>query len=347
MRRIVAVARDDRFLEHKTGHSHPESPARLGSIYRMLDRSFDGMCLPVTPEPATLDQLELVHTPAHVKKILKTADHKITSLAPDTPVSSRSYLAAWLAAGACIQGIDLLMKDDCQAFFALVRPPGHHALPERAGGFCLLNNLAIAARHAQMTYNLENILIVDWDVHQGNGLADVFFREDGVFYLSSHDLMLYPYSGEVNDIGQGRGRGFTMNIPLDRVFTDEDVACLYRQILTPVMANYAPSLIMVAAGFDAHVDDPLGRSAWTDKAYFLLMSLIRRLSERAGGVPILLSLEGGYDPGATAASVKACLEALIADEPVDLDRLNPTHPDPVNTLLEAVLATHRPFGVFS
>ncbi len=346
MRRI-AVTRDDRFLNHKTGHAHPESPARLSSIYRMLDRSFDGTLLAVTPEPAALDQLELVHSPGHVKKILKTAEQKLTSLAPDTPVSSQSYLAAWLAAGACMQGIDYLMQGTCQAFFALVRPPGHHALPDRTTGFCLFNNLAIAARYAQAHYATERILIIDWDVHHGNGLNDVFYQEDNVLYLSSHDLMLFPYSGDFTDVGEGKGQGFTINIPLPRKLVDEDVACLYQTVLTPLFTNYNPSLILIAAGFDAHRDDPLGRSVWTERTYFMLTALIRRLAENVGNIPILLSLEGGYDPGANAASVKAVLEALTSETPFGVEDMIPSGTEPVNDLVAQLFATHQPYGVLS
>ncbi|MEW6076500.1 MAG: histone deacetylase [Thermodesulfobacteriota bacterium] len=348
MSRTIAVARDDRFLLHKTGHSHPESPTRLSSIYRMLDQFFDGQLLTVTPRPVTLDQVELVHTPGHVRKLLKTAEQKVTSLAPDSPVSSQSYLAAWLAAGACVQGIDHLMNGDCRAFFALVRPPGHHALPDRTMGFCLLNNLAIAARYAQMRYSPRRILIIDWDAHHGNGLQQVFYGEKEVFYLSSHDPAMFPYSGGIADTGEGRGRGFTLNMPLPRDLTDADVDFLYRAVLPAVFEGYNPELILVAAGFDAHADDPLGRFLWTENAYFLLTSLIVRLTDRAGGIPVLLSLEGGYDPGANAASVRAVLNALVtADEAAAVGDSVPAHPEQVHELLESVFATHRPLGVLS
>ncbi len=348
MARTVAVARDERFAVHKTGHSHPESPARLTAIYRMLDRFFPSGLKVVTPQPATLDQLELVHTGGHVEKILKTAEQKITSLAPDTPVSSQSYLAAWLAAGAGIQGVDCLMEKNCQAFFALVRPPGHHALPERAIGFCLLNNLAIAARYAQMTYHLEKILIIDWDIHHGNGLNDVFYRENGVFYLSSHDLMLFPCSGDIEDVGDGAGRGFTLNLPLSRSFTDAEVLYIYREVLRPVISRYRPDLIIVAAGFDAHADDPLGRSGWTENAYGMLTRLICEQADAAGGIPLLFSLEGGYDPGANAKSVKAVLNALTGGEALDYSSgLLYNLQKETEQLLEAVFTAHGPYGVLS
>lgn len=347
MGRSVCIARDDRFLLHMTGHAHPESPSRLSSIYRMVDREFPDALSVLTPTPATLDQLELVHTPGHVKKILKTADQKITSLSPDTPVSGQSFLAAWLAAGACMQGVDRLMAGDCRAFFALVRPPGHHALPNRATGFCLLNNLAIAARYAQMHYNLDKILIIDWDVHHGNGINDIFYREPGVFYVSSHDTMLFPYSGAIDDVGEGRGRGFTLNMPLSRDFGDADMVNIYRAVLTPIFARYAPSLVIIAAGFDAHTDDPLGRSKWSEKAYSLLTRLICDLAD-ANSTPILLSLEGGYDPGANAVSAKAVLEALLTrGRPAGGPDPKPTLPGSVGDLLALLFTTHQPYGILS
>ena len=187
----VGIARDERFLEHKTGHLHPEHPKRLTSIYRMIDQEFTGKVIDFKPQPAALEHIERVHTPGHIRQMLKTAELRLTSLAPDTPVSATSYLAAWVAVGACLQGVDYLIAHECDAFFALVRPPGHHALPDRAGGFCLFNNIAIAALYAIEKYKLERILVIDWDIHHGNGIHDFFYEDRRVFYFSTHDLMLY------------------------------------------------------------------------------------------------------------------------------------------------------------
>ncbi len=340
----VGITRDDRFLEHKTGHFHPEHPKRLSEIYRMIDYYADRLTI-ISPKPASVEQVELVHTPAHVNRILKTAEQRITSLAPDTPVSAKSYLAAWLAVGGCLQGIDLLMENTCDAFFALVRPPGHHATADRAGGFCIFNNLAIAARYAAARYGIERILIIDWDVHHGNGLNDIFHEDGGIYYYSTHDLMLYPYSGPMEDTGRGAGAGCTMNIPLVRDMTDDDMVYLYARTLLPVIAGYKPQLIMVAAGFDAHADDPVGHHRFSELLYGRITRLLMDAREAAGtpAPPLFFTLEGGYDPRSLTRSVHAVLSALTGDEIAAL--VPETASDDVVAIVDAVLTIHRPYGV--
>ncbi len=317
----VGIAADERFLKHKTGHFHPEHPKRLDAVYRMVDRDFGAVLSRITPEPAAMEQLERVHTPSHIKRIMMTASQRMSSLAPDTPVSSQTYLSAWLAVGACLQGIDALMSGALDAFFALVRPPGHHAMPDRAGGFCIFNNIGIAARYAADRYALSRILIVDWDIHHGNGLNDLFYSENGVFYFSTHDPMLYPYSGAAEQTGEVTGEGFTMNIPIDRSFTDNDMIYLYNRTLVSVIAGYRPQLIMVAAGFDAHADDPIGRSRFSETLYGRITRLIMDARDRTGeAAPLFFSLEGGYHPLSLASSIKSVLtaltdEAFTADPP--------------------------------
>ncbi|MDY6905315.1 MAG: histone deacetylase [Thermodesulfobacteriota bacterium] len=344
---IIGIARDDRFFEHKTGYSHPEGPARLTAINRMLDTVFPDTLLQVTPEPSAMEHIERVHTPGYIKKLLKSAEQKRTSLAPDTPVSNRSVMAAWLAAGACITGVNALKSGKCGAFFALVRPPGHHALPDRAGGFCMLNNLAIAARFARDGYGIERILIVDWDVHHGNGLNDVFYCENGVFYFSTHDIMLYPYSGEPSDIGSDEGEGFTLNMPVDRSFTGDDIYYLYHQTLPPLVQNFQPEMIFVAAGFDAHKDDPLGRFAWTETTYYRLTRLLDELAHNnQTPIPLLFALEGGYDPGALSRSVEQVLLALLAKDKKD-GPISDTQSNEAGRLLESIFSIHQPYGLLS
>lgn len=340
----VGIARDERFLDHKTGHFHPEHPKRLSEIYRMVDYYADRL-MAISPMPATVEQVELVHTPAHVKRVLKTAEQRITSLAPDTPVSAKSYLAAWLAVGGCLEGIDMLLENACDAFFALVRPPGHHATADRAGGFCIFNNLAIAARYAAAKYGIERILIVDWDIHHGNGLNDIFHEDCGVYYYSTHDLMLYPYSGAMEDTGRGAGAGYTMNIPLTREMTDDDMVHLYARTLLPVISGYRPQLIMVAAGFDAHADDPVGRCRFSEYLYGRLTRLLMDAREAAGAaaLPLFFTLEGGYDPRSLTRSVHAVLSALTGDAIAVL--VPETASDEVMAIVDAVHIIHRPYGV--
>ena len=307
----VGIVRDDRYLLHKPGHTHPEHPNRLKAVYRMLDADFSGELVPIEAQPATLEHLELVHTPAYVKRVLKTADHRYTSLAPDTPASAETYLASWLAVGGCLKALDRLMDRSADVAFCLVRPPGHHALKDRAGGFCVFNNIGIAARYAMREYGLSRILIIDFDIHHGNGLNDLFHREKEVLYFSTHDPMLYPYTGDWEDVGGGEGEGYTVNIPLRREVTDGEFIHLYEQIVGPVTEAYRPQLILLAAGFDAHKEDPIGRSRLTEEAFSILTYLIMDWRSDVGDPPILFILEGGYSPRALSASVKAVIQSLL------------------------------------
>ena len=341
----VGIIRDDRYLEHKTGHIHPEHPSRLQAIHRMLDAGTGAGLIDMEAEMATMEQLELVHTPAHIKKVLKTADQEFTSLAPDTPASSKTYLAAWLAAGGCIRGLEAMLSGTCDACFALVRPPGHHALPNRVSGFCIFNNLAVTARFAVQRYGFERILIVDWDVHHGHGLNDLFYRDPGVFYFSTHDTLLYPHSGDWTEAGEEEGEGYTVNIPLPRDLEDDDMVDLYRGVLPPVVRRYQPQLILVAAGFDGHRDDPVGRSRLTEGAYGGLTRLMLALRREARGIPLLLALEGGYDPPSLARSVQEVLQALSGEEGETALEKEPT--PRAQELLDQAREIHGRYGVWT
>ena len=320
----VAVVRDDRFLAHKTGHAHPENPARLKAVYRMLDREFANQLLYLTPRLATLEQLELVHTPVYINKVLKTAEHDFNSLATHTPASAQTYLSAWLAAGSCLAGIDALMSGRCRICLCLVRPPGHHALPDRAAGFCVFNNLAISARYAIQQYGVQRVLIIDWDVHHGNGIQDIFYQEKAVFYFSTHDMLLYPFTGDFSETGSGEGSGYTLNIPLPRETGDDDLLYIYRAVLGPLITAYRPQLILVSAGFDAHRKDPIGRLGLSAAVFGRLTELVISLANGENAPPILFSLEGGYEPGALADCVREVLKTLTAGNRFPDDSPNAT-----------------------
>ncbi len=341
----VGIVRDARYLEHKPGLVHPERPERLEAIHRLLDDEFSQGLITIEPEPATLEQLELVHTPAYIKKILATSEREVTNLAPDTLASAKTYLAAWLAAGGCIKAVEALLDARLQVVFALVRPPGHHALRETAAGFCIFNNLGIAASYAIENYGLRRILIVDWDVHHGNAIQELFYDSDRVVYLSSHSLNLYPYSGEWEEVGRGKGRGYTVNLPLPNQTEDPDILHLYREVLGPIVRAYRPEMIMIAAGFDAHRQDPLGRLNLTEAAFGRLTTLILDLAAEAGDPPLLLALEGGYNPRATADSVREVLKALTgwrrgAESPAPITDLGAR-------LAERARLIHADFGVWA
>jgi len=341
----VGVVRDSRYLEHKPGIVHPESPGRLRSVYRMLDKEFSGRLVEISAEPATLEHLELVHTPAYIRQILKTADREFTSLAPDTSVSSRSYLASWLAVGGCIKGIDLVMSGQCRACFCLVRPPGHHALPDRAGGFCIFNNLGVATRYAMQAYGLKRVLIIDWDIHHGNALQDLFYNESGVLYFSTHYMGWYPHTGDWEETGAGEGRGYTVNVPVFKELEDADMIHLYRDLVLPIVKRYKPELIIVAAGFDAHHRDPLGRTRLTETCFRWLTQIVLQVSESVGSSPILLSLEGGYDNFALAASVREVLAVLCAEG--RRERIPPFKTSKAAQLVEKARSVHAQYGVWT
>jgi len=306
----VCVVRDDRFLLHQTGIDHPERPGRLRGIYRMLDKDFPEGLINIEPEPATLEHLELVHTPSYIKRVLRTSEREFTNLAPDTPAGSQSYLAAWLAVGGCIKGLQALLAGRCDACFALVRPPGHHALSDRPGGFCIFNNLGIAAKYAIERYGFRRILIIDWDMHHGHGLQDLFWETKEVMYISSHYLGWYPHSGDWENVGVGEGLGYTINMPVPKDIADVDLLYLYYKVLSPVIRRFRPELILVAAGFDGHERDPIRRTRLTEKAFRWLTELLVDLRDAVRPPPFLFTLEGGFDVGALASCVREVLDVL-------------------------------------
>lgn len=310
MEPCLGIIKDLAYLEHKTGLSHPESPGRLASIYAMLDVEFAGQLTVLEPHPATLEQIELVHSPAYVQLVLATAQRSFTNLSSDTPASAKSCQAAWLAVGGCLRAVEALLTGQCPTCFALVRPPGHHARPGEAGGFCIFNNLAIAASWARRAFGLQRILIIDWDVHHGNGIQDIFYYDREVFYLSSHYYQAYPHTGDWEEVGVGPGVGYNLNVCLPPDAGDADILTLYREILPQVVEGFDPQLIMVAAGYDAHKDDPLGNTQLTEMAFGGLGALVRRLGP-VRGVPVLLALEGGYNEEALTLSVRETMRGLL------------------------------------
>ena len=311
----TAVIRDNRYLLHQPGLVHPDRPERVEEIYRMLDSNYSDVLITLEPELATLEQLELVHSPNYIRKVLKTSERAFTNLAPDTPVCSQSYLAAWLAVGGCIKGFQALLSGRCDICFALVRPPGHHAAPDRAAGFCIFNNLGVTARYALARHGFHRILIIDWDIHHGNGIQDLFYDQREVLYLSSHYRGWYPPTGDWSETGVGDGLGYTVNLPLSKNFQDDDMLFLYWKVLVPIARSYKPELIFVAAGFDGHRSDPLGRISLTERSFRGLAELLLEIRASIGNPPILLELEGGYDVTSLVSCVKEVLDVFTAGGP--------------------------------
>lgn len=341
----VGIVRDDRYLLHQTGLAHPERPGRLKAVYRMLDKDFPEGLMLVKPELATLEHLELVHTPDYIRKLLKTAERELTNLAPDTPAGSRSYISAWLAVGGCIKALQVLLSGRCDACLALVRPPGHHALADRAGGFCIFNNLGVAARYALRRHGFRRVLVLDWDIHHGNGLQDMFYEEKEVLFFSTHYPGWYPYSGDWEEVGKGEGLGYTVNVPVPKNVGDADLMYVYSRLLKPIMRRFKPELILVAAGFDGHKRDPIGRTQLTERAFRGMTEILLDSRDAVRAPPLLFALEGGYDVAALSSCVREVLLVLTFK-----GRRRPVHvstPAVGLQLVDKALAIHAKYRVWT
>jgi acetoin utilization deacetylase AcuC-like enzyme len=262
----------------------------------------------VAPRAATREQLTRVHRAEHVALIAGTAGRAV-ALDPDTYTSPESYGVALLASGAAIDAVERVLSGPHTAALALIRPPGHHAEPDRAMGFCLFNNVAVAAAHAR-TLGASRIAIVDFDVHHGNGTQKIFDADPSVLYISTHQYPYYPGTGAADEIGQGHGRGFSVNLPLEVGATDDDYRVVFEEVGLPVLRQFRPELLIVSAGFDAHERDPLAGMRLTTGAFGAMTAELRRVAEEYAAGRIALITEGGYDLHALAASLDACIEAL-------------------------------------
>ncbi len=291
------------FGRHVTPPGHPERVERAHVLDGVAHRWAVRGGHTVAPRRATDDELLRVHTPAHVERMAATAGQSVM-LDSDTFTSPDSCDIARLAAGASIQAAEHAVAEREPAF-ALVRPPGHHAEPDRAMGFCLFNNVAVAAA-AMLARGLERIAIVDIDVHHGNGTQSMFFADPRVLYVSTHQSPFYPGTGAADEIGAGDGRGFTVNVPMEAGSGDADYALVHRVIVGPVLDEFRPELVLVSAGYDAHERDPLASMRMTTDGYAAVVGHLRDVASRHGA--IALATEGGYELRALAA----CLDASIA-----------------------------------
>lgn len=303
---------DERCLGHVPPGSHPERPARLQAI---LD-SLAAEPLPgtrfVPSEPATREDLLLIHPAAYVDRVLSLRGRTV-ELDPDTWVSPGTVDAALLAAGSAVQAVQAVCGGDDRRAFSLNRPPGHHAEPGRAMGFCIFNNVAVAAAHARARLGLERVLVVDWDVHHGNGTQDAFWEDGNVLFFSSHRAApFYPQTGGWEEVGAGPGTGKTVNVPLPPGLGDADYLEIYREVLLPIANEFRPELVLVSAGFDTHREDPLGGMAMTAAGFGGLTSLVKGIADQHAGGRLVLLLEGGYDLDGLVEGVRACIGALGA-----------------------------------
>jgi acetoin utilization deacetylase AcuC-like enzyme len=307
---------DDAWLRHEPGRNHPESPGRLAAIRQELAAHPVPGTEIVAPPRATIEQLARIHGESYVQAILELSG-KSARLDADTVISAGSIDAAVLAAGAACEGVRRVLDGSAQGAFALVRPPGHHAEATRAMGFCLFNNVAVAAAEAHAR-GLTRVLCVDWDVHHGNGTQHSFYDRDDLLFMSTHQWPLYPGTGHESETGAGAGSGFTVNVPLPAGCGDDDYAAVFTDLLLPLADEYKPELILVSAGFDAHRDDPLGGMGVTSDGFAALCGAVKAVADRHCKDRIVLTLEGGYDLPALAQSVRSCVEVLAGTVPPPL-----------------------------
>jgi acetoin utilization deacetylase AcuC-like enzyme len=304
------------FLEHRLAEGpfgHPERPERLTAIHARLES--DGILARLTsvsPPAATEDDLAAIHDPGHVHAVRAFTEGGGGYIDPDTYAVQASYRAAIHAAGAAIHGVDLVLDGRVGRAFSLARPPGHHATRRRAMGFCLFNSIAAAAARARAR-GLDRILVVDWDVHHGNGTQDIFAGDPHVLYVSTHQWPLYPGTGPFDETGEGEGRGTTVNVPLPPGTGDEGYRRVFEQVVVPVAHRFAPDLILVSAGYDAHADDPLAGMSVSTAGFGAMARMVTGLADELCGGKLVACLEGGYSLGALADSVLETL-AMFAGE---------------------------------
>ncbi len=307
----TAIYYDELFIEHDTGDSHPEAPARLAKIVHQLrrHRHWHPFFQEITRH-ATDGEISLVHSPEYVKSIAAACENGVLQLDADTWISEKSAEAAKLAAGAGLQAVAAIMHEEFKNAFCLVRPPGHHAEQDRAMGFCLFNNIAIAAKELLCNFGLKRIMIIDWDVHHGNGTQNAFYDNGNVYYLSFHQWPLYPQSGLQEEVGVEAGIGANKNIVFPAGTTALAYMDKFKTEVEKSFQYFQPEFVLLSAGFDAHINDPLADLSLQANDYFEMTRLVCDLAQQIAQGRLVSFLEGGYALTALSDSVEAHIHAL-------------------------------------
>lgn len=307
----TGIVRDDRFMNHQMGAYHPESPTRLEVIYGMLeDQDMMDHFTSVPVRRAEREELLWVHTPNYVDKVASTEGKDYTYLDPDTQTCAGSYEAALLAAGGLCEAVSMVHDGRLDNAFALVRPPGHHAESARAMGFCLFNNVAVGTRYAQEKLGIRRILVIDWDLHHGNGTQHAFEEDPSILYFSTHQYPYYPGSGAFDETGRGEGEGYTVNIPLSTGCGDGEYTTIFEKIFKPIALEFDPEMILVSAGIDIYMGDPLGGMGVTPEGFSAMTRSIMEMADACCDGKVVLTLEGGYSLQGLRDSVKCILKEL-------------------------------------
>ena len=307
----TGIVYDERYLKHKTGN-HPECPERLAAIYKYLkEKGILNDTNRIDPKPAPLDVIEYIHRKKYIETVKKLSADGGGMLDMDTVVSRETFDIALLAVGGVLSAIDAIIDGTIRNGLCLIRPPGHHAMPERGMGFCIFNNIAIGARYIQKKYKMRKVAIIDWDVHHGNGTQAAFYDDPTVFYFSTHQFPHYPGTGSIDEVGSEKGKGYTMNAPLEpganiTVFKD-----VFEGRFLPEIKTFKPDFILISCGFDAHKDDPLAGLNLREEDYNLLTRMVVSLANEICDGRIVSTLEGGYNLNALKLSVYEHLRGLM------------------------------------
>ncbi|HAR97804.1 MAG TPA: histone deacetylase [Syntrophus sp. (in: bacteria)] len=347
MFRKTGVVKDRRYLDHGRDVAHPESYKRLRALYEILEApNMMGKFTEIEPRYATYAELEMIHERSYIDFVADTAGKEMCSLDPDTITTAETYDVARLAVGGLCRAVDAVVAGEVENAFALIRPPGHHAEADEAAGFCIFNNVAIAAKYALEKHKLKRVLIVDWDLHHGNGTQNAFYADRRVLYCSTHESPGYPGTGALEEIGQGKGLGYTINIPLKSGAGTAHYVKVFRRLIAPVAMTFRPDLILVSAGFDIYSGDPLGGMKVTPRGFAYLTRILMDVADACANGRIVLSLEGGYNVEGLTMSVTAVIKELseatyaTEDELRELEESADTRQDAV---IRAVMNQLNPF----
>ena len=303
------------FEKHKTGPGHPEMPERYTVMLDALkgDEQLWNSLIEITPDKASQGVVQAAHTKEHFKRLEGAFANGLDRLDADTVISMQSFDVSLYGAGGACSAVDAVMQGEADNAFVAVRPPGHHATAERAMGFCLFNNVAVAARYAQNQYKeIERVAIVDWDVHHGNGTQGIFYSDPSVFFFSMHQYPWYPGTGARGETGQGRGLGSTLNVPM-RAFTKaHDQRSSFESAIGEIAAKMTPDIIFISAGFDAHLTDPLGQLQLEDQDFDAMTRVVKEWAAEACGGRVVSCMEGGYNLETLGETVRSHVAELAA-----------------------------------
>lgn len=332
-----------RYVEH-TLPGHPENARRIQAVWDVLRQAelIERLKL-IEPQPVDPDLILTVHTPEYLETLSKLASQNgLFHFDPDTYALPVSFEIAQLSAGGAVCAVDAVLRGEADNGLAVVRPPGHHARPSTGMGFCLLGNIAIAARFAQRAYHVERILILDFDVHHGNGTQEMFYDDDSVLYISTHQYPFYPGTGKLTETGVGRGLGYTLNIPLPARNGDSNYAHVCKQLIWPMVRRFQPQLVLVSAGFDAHHRDPLAMMALSLHGFARMTRELIKMAEEFCDGKIVFVLEGGYDLEVLGHGVRNIAHALLGERQVSdpIGRRPITEPN-IDPIIERLKLIHK------